>query len=186
MAATPIEIAGLMPSPRRAADDSVDVGRFTLYDVHTNRNGPDVFLTSVLTAAQIATASETRLLWTAQNVQRGIHPHLDPQPVALLPVGDGYPDTSKYAELAPSLRSNVNRVTDRLTSRNPQVVTLSTRRRVIGAFASGCTGRRRSRPRGRTTTDYRLSPAIPDAPEVGLRTSRVILEDGNRWRSGLD
>jgi hypothetical protein len=96
MATDPVEIEGLLQEPRLAADGSVDVGRFTLYDVHTTRNGSEVFLTSVLTAAQIATAAETRLLWTDQNVQRGIHPHLDPQPVALLPVGDGYPDTSKY------------------------------------------------------------------------------------------
>lgn len=37
-------------------------------------------------------------------------------------------------ELAPSLRGNVNRVTDRLSARNPQVVTLSTLRSMMRAF----------------------------------------------------
>ena len=58
--------------------------------------GTDVSGTCVLTVGQLEAASEARLLWTDQNVQRGVRPELDPPPPALLPLADGYPDPTKY------------------------------------------------------------------------------------------
>jgi DNA-sulfur modification-associated len=43
----------------------------------------------------------------------------------------------KVIDKSPALAKNVNRVTDRLTARNPQVVTLSTLREMMKAFAPG-------------------------------------------------
>jgi hypothetical protein len=53
-------------------------------------------VTFTLTADELADAAENRLLWTDQDVQRGIVPGLSKMPARELPVADGYPDTSLY------------------------------------------------------------------------------------------
>jgi hypothetical protein len=89
-------ITGVMPEGRRAADGSLDPGVLTLPEVQWAANGSDVAGTCVLTVAQLEAAAETLVLWTDQNVQRGVRPELDPQPPALLPLADGYPDPTQY------------------------------------------------------------------------------------------
>lgn len=91
-----LAIDGVRNTGRTAADGSLDPGILTLPEVRWAANGPDVVGTCVLTVAQIESASETRVLWTDQNVQRGVRPELDPPPSALLPLAEGYPDPTKY------------------------------------------------------------------------------------------
>ena len=91
-----LAIDGVRTTGRAAADGSLDPGVLTLPEVRWAANGPDVVGTCVLTVAQIEAASETRVLWTDQNVQRGVRPELDPPPPALVPLADGYPDPTKY------------------------------------------------------------------------------------------
>jgi len=85
-----------MPDGRRAADGSLDPGVLTLPEIQWASNGSDVAGTCVLTVAQLEAASEARVLWTDQDVQRGVRPEIDPPPPALLPLAEGYPDATQY------------------------------------------------------------------------------------------
>ena len=85
-----------MRNGRRAADGSLDPGVLTLPDVQWASNGSDVAGTCVLTVGQLEAAATARVLWTDQNVQRGVRPEIDPPPPTLLPLADGYPDPTKY------------------------------------------------------------------------------------------
>jgi hypothetical protein len=49
-----------------------------------------------MTAAEVADAAENNLLWTDQDVQRGIRPEVLPKPARELPLSKGYPDPAKY------------------------------------------------------------------------------------------
>jgi hypothetical protein len=90
------KLDGMLPEPPRTATGAVDPGRFTLFEVQSTAYGTEVVLTSVVTARQVAAAAENRILWTDQNVQRGVRPEVEPEPAAMLAVGDGYPDPTKY------------------------------------------------------------------------------------------
>lgn len=90
------ELEGMLSAPPRTATGAVDPGRFTLFDVQSTAYGPEVVVTSVVTARQLAAAAANRILWTDQNVQRGVRPEVEPEPPTLLAIGDGYPDPTKY------------------------------------------------------------------------------------------
>jgi hypothetical protein len=55
-----------------------------------------VVATFTITAEEIADAAQSQMLWTDQDVQRGIQPGISPQPPKELCLGDGYPDPQKY------------------------------------------------------------------------------------------
>ena len=71
-------------------------GRFTCHDVQLTGEGADLFATFTLTAEEVAAAAENQLVWTDQDVQRGIRPDAPQSPPRELPVGDGYPDPKLY------------------------------------------------------------------------------------------
>lgn len=90
-------IEGMRSEPPLTASGGIDPGRFTLFDVQTTVHAGEAVLTCVVTARQVATAVSNRILWTDQNVQRGVRPEVEPPPPTLLPVGDGYPDPTSVA-----------------------------------------------------------------------------------------
>jgi hypothetical protein len=71
-------------------------GRFTCHDVQVTGEGEDRFATFTLTAEEVAGAAESQLVWTDQDVQRGIRPDVPQGPPRELSVGNGYPDPKLY------------------------------------------------------------------------------------------
>lgn len=89
-------IQGFLSSPKADPSGQVYRGRFACLDVQWTGVSTDAILTFTVTAEQIADACETRLLWTDQDVQRGILPGQDSPSPRELPLADGYPDPTKY------------------------------------------------------------------------------------------
>jgi len=52
--------------------------------------------TFTVTAEELADAAESGLIWTDQDVQRGIVPGAEPSPSREISLTDGYPDRKKY------------------------------------------------------------------------------------------
>lgn len=92
---TTLLIPGFLQKPKTNAQ-GVYRGRFTCPDVQWTGNDADLIATFTITAGEIADASESNMLWTDQDVQRGIQPAVLPRPPRELSLASGYPDTSKY------------------------------------------------------------------------------------------
>src|SRR2546425_900760 len=95
-AAAAAGIAGFRSKPKKDATGETYRGRHTCTDVQWTGTGPDRFVTFTLTADELAGAADNRLLYTDQDVQRGIVPGLPTPPPRELAVADGYPDSSRY------------------------------------------------------------------------------------------
>jgi hypothetical protein len=91
-----IGIKGFRRQGKRTAGGSLYRGRFTCHDIQWTGEGEDILGTFTITAEELADAAENRLLWTDQDVQRGIRPDVSPTPERELAVGDGYPDPKLY------------------------------------------------------------------------------------------
>jgi DndB-like DNA-sulfur modification-associated protein len=91
-----IEIRGFTSKPKKTAGGHDYQGRFTFNDVQWTGEGEDLLATFTLTAEEVAGAAESQLVWTDQDVQRGIRPDVASTPARELPVGIGYPDPSLY------------------------------------------------------------------------------------------
>lgn len=91
-----MDIPGFLAKPKLTASGKPYPGRFTCFDVQWTGEGRDALVTFTVTAEQVADAAESRLLWTDQDVQRGIIPGLATRPPRELPLSDGYPDTKLY------------------------------------------------------------------------------------------
>lgn len=89
-------VAGFLQRPRSTASGSVYHGRFTCPEVQWTGERADLLATFTITAHEVADAAENRLLWTDQDVQRGIIPGLPTRPPRDLSLADGYPDPSRY------------------------------------------------------------------------------------------
>src|SRR5918992_402330 len=89
-------VAGFLSRPKRHAGGGVFQGRFTCHDVQWTGQGRELLATFTVTAEELTTAAENQLLWTDQDVQRGIQPDVVPRPPRELAVGDGYPDPKFY------------------------------------------------------------------------------------------
>ncbi len=92
----PVAIDGLLTKPRRRASGSAYPGRFTCHHIQWTETGSQQSATFVLTARELADAAESRLVWTDQDVQRGIKPGLPYPAERELPLSDGYPDLNTY------------------------------------------------------------------------------------------
>jgi hypothetical protein len=90
------EVKGFLTKAKTTAQGDTYRGRFTCHDVQWTGEGDEVFATFTATAEQIADAAESRLVWTDQDVQRGILPGLQTQPPRELSLSEGYPDTKTY------------------------------------------------------------------------------------------
>lgn len=91
-----IEVKGFLKKPRLTAAGNLSRGRFTCDDVQWTGEKGDILATFTITAEELADAAESGLLWTDQDVQRGIKPDVFPQPRRELSVGDGYPNENLY------------------------------------------------------------------------------------------
>jgi len=91
-----ISVKGFLRQPKRTASGALYQGRFTAHDVQWTGEAEDLLATFTITAEELADAAENNLLWTDQEVQRGIQPGLQSQPTRELSVGDGYPDPRLY------------------------------------------------------------------------------------------
>lgn len=89
-------IEGFLSKPKQSANRKLYRGRFTCPDVQWTGSGSDLMATFTITAEELADAAESGLIWTDQDVQRGIVPGLDPQPEREISLQTGYPDSRKY------------------------------------------------------------------------------------------
>jgi DNA-sulfur modification-associated len=91
-----ITVTGFINKAKRTAGGQLYPGRFTCHDVQWTGDGDDLLATFSLTAEEVAGAAENQLVWTDQDVQRGIRPEVTSPPARELPVGSGYPDPKLY------------------------------------------------------------------------------------------
>jgi hypothetical protein len=89
-------IRGFAQRPQKTAGGHLYTGRFACRDVQWTGEGEDAFATFTITAQELADAAENGLLWTDQDVQRGIRPDAAINPPRELSVGAGYPDPQLY------------------------------------------------------------------------------------------
>lgn len=90
-----LRVPGVLAEPKKTAS-GIYRGRFACPDVQWTGSSPDVFGTFTITAEQLADAADTGLLWTDQDVQRGVKPEAGPDVTKELSLQGGYPDPSKY------------------------------------------------------------------------------------------
>jgi hypothetical protein len=90
------EIQGFISKPKKTATNRTYRGRFTCHAVQWAGKETDVLATFTITAEELTGAAENRLLWTDQDVQRGITPGLLNRPPRELSLSDGYPDPKLY------------------------------------------------------------------------------------------
>jgi hypothetical protein len=93
---TSINISGFIAEPKKNAKDRIYRGRFTCPDVQWIESSHRSFCTFTVTAGEIADAAASGLLWTDQDVQRGIQPSASPRPPRELSLSSGYPDSNLY------------------------------------------------------------------------------------------
>jgi hypothetical protein len=85
-------VHGFLATPKTDSNGRVYRGRFVCPDVQWTRSSNDLLATFTITAEELADAAENHLLWTDQDVQRGIQPAISPPPPRELCLADGYPD----------------------------------------------------------------------------------------------
>lgn len=90
------KVAGFLTHSKKRAGGAVFQGRFACPDIQWIGEGRELLATFTVTAEELTAAAENRLLWTDQDVQRGIQPSVSPRPPRELAVGDGYPDPKLY------------------------------------------------------------------------------------------
>jgi hypothetical protein len=86
-------IDGFLKKPKHNAKGRTYKGRFTCPDVQWTG---EEMATFTITAEELAAAAANNLLWTDQDVQRGIQPGVSPVPPRELSLANGYPDPAKY------------------------------------------------------------------------------------------
>ena len=72
-------IEGFLKKPKHSAGGRIYRGRFTFPGIQWTGDGADALVTFTITAEELADIAESRLLWTDQDVQRGIRPEIAPQ-----------------------------------------------------------------------------------------------------------
>lgn len=96
MIVSDLNIPGFLAESKQTAQKSIYRGRFTCPDVQWTKSSSQPFCTFTVTAAELADAAASGLLWTDQDVQRGIQPGAIPPPPRELSLAAGYPDGKKY------------------------------------------------------------------------------------------
>lgn len=96
MATQRFSIDGFLKAAKLTATGKPYTGRFVFPDVQWTGGSSDLLGTFTVTAEQLADAAANNLLWTDQDVQRGIQPTASPVPDRELPLSRGYPDSKMY------------------------------------------------------------------------------------------
>lgn len=89
-------VSGFLDEQKRGANNREYKGRFTCPNVQWTGTGRDLLGTFTVTAEELADAAESNMLWTDQDVQRGIQPGVTPAPARELSLAAGYPDNKLY------------------------------------------------------------------------------------------
>lgn len=92
----PIPVSGFLAQPKRNAAKQIYQGKFVCPNVQWTGDGQDAVVTFTVTAEELADAAETGLIWTDQDVQRGIVPGSDPQTQREISLAAGYPAVGRY------------------------------------------------------------------------------------------
>jgi hypothetical protein len=89
-------IAGFRDQPERTASGAVYTGRLCCDDVQITGDGLDAIATFTVTARQLVDAAKTEMLWTDQDVQRGVRPEITAKVERELSLSKGYPPSEIY------------------------------------------------------------------------------------------
>ena len=89
-------VDGLLVEPRVRASGAPYPGRFSCHQVQWTLSGSDTLATFTITARELADAVENGLIWTDQDVQRGIKPGLPFRADREISLSVGYPDPNVY------------------------------------------------------------------------------------------
>jgi len=89
-------ISGLLDSPPALPSGQLYTGRLVCDDVQITGRGTEAIATFTITVRQILDAANSLMLWTDQDVQRGIKPEVVKNVPKELPLNNGYPDSQVY------------------------------------------------------------------------------------------
>ena len=90
------EIPGFLAKAKLGANRKTYRGRFTCPGVQWTGVDSEAMATFTITAEEITDAAEAGLIWTDQDVQRGIVPNKEPPPPREICLRDGYPPKGQY------------------------------------------------------------------------------------------
>lgn len=93
--ATP-NISGFRDLPQTVASGAAYGGRLCCDDVQFTGDGSDAIATFTITVRQLVDAAESSMLWTDQDMQRGIRPEVASKVDRELSLARGYPDSKTY------------------------------------------------------------------------------------------
>jgi len=89
-------ISGFISKAKLTASNSVFSGRFVCSNVQWTDESENSWLTFTITAEELFSAVESNLIWTDQDVQRGIKPDFIGTPPKEVSLANGYPDKNIY------------------------------------------------------------------------------------------
>ena len=89
-------ISGFRDTPEKTASGTDYTGRLCCDDVQITGEGPDAIATFTVTARQLLDAATSEMLWTDQDVQRGVKPEVTHKVDRELSLSKGYPDSKIY------------------------------------------------------------------------------------------
>jgi hypothetical protein len=89
-------IAGFRDAAEITASGAEYAGRLCCDDVQITGDGSDVIATFTVTARQLLDAAISEMLWTDQDVQRGVKPEVSGKVGRELSLSKGYPDSATY------------------------------------------------------------------------------------------
>lgn len=89
-------IPGFRELAERTASGSVYTGRMCCDDVQITGDGSDIIATFTVTARQLTDAAKTEMLWTDQDVQRGVKPEVTTRVERELSLSKGFPPSNIY------------------------------------------------------------------------------------------
>lgn len=89
-------IAGFRETPQTVASGAPYTGRLCCDDVQFTGDGADALATFTITVRQLVDAAESSILWTDQDMQRGIRPEVAHKVDRELSLARGYPDPKVY------------------------------------------------------------------------------------------
>ena len=90
------DISGFRDLPERTASNAIYAGRLSCDDVQVTGEGNDIIATFTVTARQLVDAAKTEMLWTDQDVQRGVRPEVIHKVDKELSLSKGYPPADIY------------------------------------------------------------------------------------------
>lgn len=91
-----VKVPGFLSAPKATASGQKYTGRLCCDDVQITGVGQEAIATFTITARQLLDAAESDMIWTDQDVQRGIKPEVSIKVPHELSLRSGYPDEKIY------------------------------------------------------------------------------------------